>query len=114
MHVAEACAVPIDRLGVDGYLNEIRFTHATVVSWCHACVFTDGQVDDLTSPALAKANVIAMGSFDWVALVFATVVVALKIGAELKVSRTRPPASAAVRQPSMHSSRMVFLRVHGV
>jgi hypothetical protein len=44
-------------------------------------------VDELTSPSLAQANVAAMGPFDWVALVFATIVVALTINGELKVSR---------------------------
>jgi hypothetical protein len=44
-------------------------------------------VDELTGVSLAQANVAAMGPFDWVALVFATVVVALTINGELKVSR---------------------------
>jgi hypothetical protein len=57
-----------------------------LTSWCEACVHAvDGQVDDLTTERLAQANVAAMGVFDWIALVLATVVVALTIGGELKV-----------------------------
>ena len=50
-------------------------------------MFNDGQVDELTEVSLGQANVAAMGPFDWIALVFATVVVALTINGELKVSR---------------------------
>ena len=50
-------------------------------------MFNDGRVDELTGNSLAQANVAAMGPFDWVALIFATVVVALTINGELKVSR---------------------------
>jgi len=84
--VAEVCAAPTDRLGINGEL-ELLFPHAAVVSWCETCVFNDGRVDELTAPGLAQANVAAMGPFDWVALVFATIVVALTINGELKVSR---------------------------
>jgi hypothetical protein len=55
------------------------------VRWCEACVLNDGRVDELTVASHAQANVAAMGPFDWVALVFATVVVALTINGELKV-----------------------------
>eukprot|EP01043_Picozoa_sp_COSAG02_P040537 COSAG02_NODE_3290_length_6997_cov_20.105973_2_plen_302_part_00 len=85
--VAEVCAAPTDRLGINGFGNQISFPRASVVSYCETCVFNDGRVDDLTSMSLAQANVAAMGPFDWVALVFATVVVALTINGELKVSR---------------------------
>ena len=76
--VAEVCAAPTDRLGIP---------RASVVSWCETCVYNDGQVDELTEFSFAQANVAAMGPFDWVALVFATVVVALTINGELKVCR---------------------------
>eukprot|EP01047_Picozoa_sp_COSAG01_P015683 COSAG01_NODE_789_length_13572_cov_322.875158_2_plen_313_part_00 len=85
--VAEVCAAPTDRLGTDGFGAEVPFPRASVFSWCETCVFNDGQVDELTGHSLAQANVAAMGPFDWVALVFATVVVALTINGELKVSR---------------------------
>ena len=85
--VAEVCAAPTDRLGIDGLANELPFPRASVVSWCETCVFNDGQVDELTAHSLAQANVAAMGPYDWVALVFATVVVALTSNGELKVSR---------------------------
>ena len=85
--VAEVCAAPTDRLGVDGGGIEKSFTRAAVVSYCETCVFNDGKVDELRAVSLAQANVEAMGPFDWVALVFATVVVALTINGELKVSR---------------------------
>ena len=82
--VAEACAAPTDRFGRETWY---LFPRAAVVSWCETCVFNDGQVDELTVPILGQANVAAMGSFDWVALFFATIVVALSICGELKVSR---------------------------
>ena len=85
--VAEVCAAPTDRLGIGESKNERPFPRASVVSWCETCVFNDGQVDELTLVSLAQANVAAMGPFDWVALIFATVVVALTINGELKVSR---------------------------
>ena len=85
--VAEVCAAPTDRLGLNENGLEIAFTRAAVVSWCETCVFNDGRVDELTGSSLTQANVAAMGPFDWVALVFATVVVALTINGELKVSR---------------------------
>ena len=78
--VAEVCAAPTDSVwGPDD--------RAAVVSYCETCVFNDGRVDELTGSSLTQANVAAMGPFDWVALVFATVVVALTINGELKVSR---------------------------
>ena len=67
--------------------NELAFTRAGIVSWCETCVYNDGRVDELTVTSLKQANVAAMGPFDWIALVFATVVVALAINGELKVSR---------------------------
>jgi hypothetical protein len=85
--VAEVCAAPTDRVGLNENGLEIAFTRAAVVSWCETCVFNDGRVDELTGSSLTQANVAAMGPFDWVALVFATVVVALTINGELKVSR---------------------------
>jgi hypothetical protein len=84
---AQVCAEPTSGVGVDGAGNEFEFTLAAVKTWCEACVHAiDGQVDDLTAVRLAQANVAAMGPFDWVCLVLATVVVALTIGGELKVS----------------------------
>jgi hypothetical protein len=66
--------------------NPIFNTRAGVDSWCQTCVHAiDGRVDELTATILAQANVSAMGPFDWVALVLASVVVALQIGGELKV-----------------------------
>jgi hypothetical protein len=60
-------------------------------------------VDELTGVSLAQANVATMGPFDWVALVFATVVVALTINGELKVRAESGPAAAA-REPRLHQA----------
>eukprot|EP01052_Picozoa_sp_SAG31_P031189 SAG31_NODE_3279_length_4470_cov_48.789293_5_plen_342_part_00 len=89
--IVEACAAPIDRRGTAAMGNVVIFPRAAVVSWCEACVHPiDGQVDELSEARLAAANVKAMGLFDWVALVLATVVVALTIGGELKVRQSEP------------------------
>jgi hypothetical protein len=76
--VAEVCAAPIDN-------DRSPVMSTNTVRWCEACVLNDGRVDELTVASHAQANVAAMGPFDWVALVFATVVVALTINGELKV-----------------------------
>ena len=93
--VAEVCAAPTDSVWGPDY-------RATVVSWCETCVFNDGRVDELTFFSLAQANVAAMGPFDWVALVFATVVVALTINGELKVRAESelPQQRASPRPPA--------------
>jgi hypothetical protein len=45
----------------------------------------DGTVDPLTADSLAAANVAAMGTADWAALLFATCITALAVVGELKV-----------------------------
>ena len=89
--VAEACGDPTgymvrewgDASGVrfQGY----EFTPATVASWCETCVSAiDLAVDPVTQISHTAANVAAMGSFDKAALVFATFIVAMTVGGELK------------------------------
>ena len=78
--VAEVCASPTERLRADGFL----LPTTAVASWCETCVFTiDGTVDPLTNDRLVAGNVGAMGPFDDAAMIFATVVIALTIVAEL-------------------------------
>ena len=109
--VAEVCAAPTDRLGMDGLGSEISFPRAGVVSYCETCVFNDGQVDELTAASLTQANVAVMGPFDWFALVFATVVVALTTNGELKVRAESEPAAAA-REPRLQQQNIGYtLRV---
>ena len=48
-------------------------------------MLNDGKVDDLVFISHAQNKTDAMGLFDWIALIFSTVVVALKLCGELKV-----------------------------
>ena len=66
------------------------YTRAGAVSWCEACVRNDGTVDELTVASHARANVVAMGYFDWLALVTCAAVLALSVGGEIQVSKFRP------------------------
>ena len=45
----------------------------------------DGTVDPLTRLSLTAANLAAMGTLDWAALLFATSIAALAVVGELKV-----------------------------
>jgi hypothetical protein len=54
----------------------------------------DGTVDPLTSQSRTTANVAAMGTLDWAALLFATSFAALVVVGELKV-RHHPVCSLA-------------------
>ena len=56
-----------------------------IVSWREACVRPiDGTVDPLNQDSHIAGNVAAMGDFDWAAVLFTAVVVALAVVAELK------------------------------
>lgn len=80
--VAEVCAQP--SLGT-GHASFGTHGELAVVSWCEACVRNDGTVDPLTAVGLLADNEAAMRPFDWAALLFATLVVALAVVGELKV-----------------------------
>lgn len=85
--VAEVCVTfPLGRRGTGGNGgNEWTFPPAAVASWCEACVrAVDGTVDSSTQTARISLNVSAMNRVDWIALVFATFVVACKVVGELK------------------------------
>ena len=76
------CAHP--RFGT-GHASFGTHDELAVVSWCEACVRNDGTVDSLTAVGLLADNEAAMRPFDWAALLFATLVVALAVVGELKV-----------------------------
>jgi hypothetical protein len=58
---------------------------ATTISWCETCVHSvDGTVNPTTEESFIANNVAGMGPFDWVALVFASFVVALTVAGELR------------------------------
>jgi hypothetical protein len=82
--VEEVCADPTDYDGRPDWATSATFPKL-VKSWCETCVSPiDIRVDPLTIDSLLAANVAAMGSFDWVALVLATFIVALTVVGELK------------------------------
>lgn len=82
---AEICAHPAARMGNNGAGDDWPFTRAGVASWCETCVHrVDGTVDPIDQRNFIAANVAAMGLFDWVALTFATFVVAFAVVGELK------------------------------
>eukprot|EP01046_Picozoa_sp_COSAG06_P018519 COSAG06_NODE_1291_length_9980_cov_166.860237_9_plen_381_part_00 len=67
-------------VGQDG-----MWSAAAVSNWCDACVhLVTGRVDTTTEDQHMHENIAAMGVFDWVALLLATVFVALSVVGELK------------------------------
>ena len=83
--VAEICSNPIDVIEINNAGVEDLYPRAAVASWCEACVHPiDMTVDPMTHPGIVAANVEAMAPYDWVALLFATFVVALAVVGELK------------------------------
>jgi hypothetical protein len=93
--VSEVCVAPEQaRLGTQANGKEVPWEAGRVAAWCEACVMTDGQVHTMTQTQRIADNVHAMGSMDWVALTFATVIVACKVAGE--VSRRKPEPTAAV------------------
>jgi hypothetical protein len=86
--VAKVCTDPQDRLAWDatqGKINDpIGFKAKGVRAWCEACIFTDGEVNRFTIADHMVGNVMSMGAYDWVTLLFATYVVGLSIVGELK------------------------------
>eukprot|EP01046_Picozoa_sp_COSAG06_P000246 COSAG06_NODE_7_length_38054_cov_37.302569_8_plen_470_part_00 len=80
-HVAEVCTMPYaERVASSGNV----VPNSTVASWCEACVRNDGTVDLLTEGTLWTNNLDAMGTFDSIALVFASCIVAFIVVGELK------------------------------
>ena len=74
------CSAPTEVRTVYGEL----FSADVVTSWCDACLHaTTGTVDPLTEGSLATMNIRGMGLFDWIALIFATAVVAFVAVGEL-------------------------------
>jgi hypothetical protein len=65
-------------------------------------------VDELTFDGLIKANLAAMGIFDWAALLFATSIAALAVVGELKVRCMLSLFSRLIRfvhgSPSVHGA----------
>lgn len=84
--VAEVCAAPAERRGTRGNGdNNAIYSAATVASWCEACVHAiDGTVDASTQTGRIAANISAMSRGDFIALAFATFIVACKVVGELK------------------------------
>eukprot|EP01051_Picozoa_sp_SAG22_P000366 SAG22_NODE_9_length_35992_cov_37.278104_5_plen_401_part_00 len=84
--VAEVCAAPTERRGTRGSGdNKAMYSAATVASWCETCVHAiDGTVDASTQTGRIAANISAMNRSDFIALAFATFIVACKVVGELK------------------------------
>jgi hypothetical protein len=84
-HAAIMCAAPSDMLASRGGSRGEFLTRDSVASWCDACLHpATGTVDPLTEVSLAIMNIRSMGAFDWIALVFATTVVAFTAVGELE------------------------------
>jgi len=85
--VAEVCR---DTMLYDGTMilwddadNRGLTVRSAVTSWCEGCVSPiDMAVDPLNMNSLMAANVAAMGRMDWLALIFAAVVIALTVNGE--------------------------------
>ena len=84
--VAEVCAAPAERRGTRGSGdNKGMYSATTVASWCETCVHAiDGTVDASTQTGRIAANISAMNRSDFIALAFATFIVACKVVGELK------------------------------
>jgi hypothetical protein len=84
--VAEVCAAPASRRGTRGNGdNNAVYLAATVASWCETCVHAiDGTVDASTQTGRISSNISAMSKVDFIALAFATFIVACKVVGELK------------------------------
>ena len=109
----ELCFNPVPTMGNDALDRESFFDAITVESWCDACFHeyatgqgvVAGRVDPMTSVLHAAGNVDAMGTLDWVALMFAFTTVAFVITGELQdielceiaVARARGGAKGGVR-----------------
>ena len=109
------CGAPIDTVMRDQLGNDTPFGTDTVIQWCDRCVHAETySVDPLTSESATLAQISAMTRFDWVALYFAAVIVALTAVAEIKdvllcnlaIKRAGPNLSSFYR----HS----FLLINGV
>ena len=83
--VAEVCADPTECSGIEGLGKPTFFSAPQVATWCARCVHPlDYTVDPLISKTRIKDNVDRMGKGDWMALVFATFIVAFNVVGELK------------------------------
>lgn len=83
--VAEACGNPLRFARDTGPAQYFADRKTEVSAWCEACVSAIDMTADTFEPiGHMEANIAAMGPFDWVALMFATVVVALTVVGELK------------------------------
>eukprot|EP01052_Picozoa_sp_SAG31_P034300 SAG31_NODE_3990_length_3681_cov_2.353992_2_plen_308_part_00 len=81
---AITCAAPGDMRATRGSGSYEFFTRDSVVSWCDACLHpVTGTVDPMTEVSVALMNIRAMGLFDWIALAFASTVVAFTAVGEL-------------------------------
>lgn len=80
--------MPDSRLMRIGYDAEGRWQNSypieTIRQWCRGCVLNDGSVDPLTTYGRIEDSVAAMGAFDWIALMFCSVFMGLKVAGELK------------------------------
>lgn len=83
--VRELCGAPVDTVQIDPLGNDTPFLSTAVVEWCNRCVHAETYtVDTWTGPKATLANINAMTSFDWMALYFAGIIVALTSVAEIK------------------------------
>ena len=109
----ELCFNPVSTTGNSLIDRKISFEAMSVESWCDSCFHeyaseqgvVAGRVDPMTSVLHAAGNVDAMGTLDWVALMFAFTTVAFVITGELQdielceiaVARARGGAKGGVR-----------------
>jgi hypothetical protein len=81
----EMCAEPTARTGLDNLGQTMPLAQSSVAEWCSRCVHPlDGSVDPTESLSLMRMNVDSMGTFDLVALAFASCVIAFKLVGELQ------------------------------
>lgn len=88
---------------------QLHFTRRRIREWCDYCVLpgNDG-VNPMTQSGLLRDNVEAMGGFDWLALFFASFVVAFQIVGELKDVRLCLIATQRAGKPSGHLLEFLF------
>lgn len=83
--VADMCASPTERVGLNGKGQLQPYSRRSVISWCEACVHPiDGVVNPTTAESEPTNNVYAMNQLDWVALMLASSIVGLSAVGELK------------------------------
>eukprot|EP01043_Picozoa_sp_COSAG02_P050278 COSAG02_NODE_5151_length_4588_cov_2.905324_2_plen_369_part_00 len=117
--VAEACHnFPPEGFyieGVNTYGDPHYYSREGVLAYCAACVSgVTGAVDGLNLRSLSEASVAAMGTYDWVALFFSSIIVSLTVVGELKDVVLCLDATAAAGDKFSGGLRFAMKLLHGV